>query len=162
MASRPLRPDPDRDTDGDRTDQAGQPDPFPNPHGSVLYDRHVRDRYPRDDAGRSRRDDPTGDIWLFKGSTLADRTIRAATNSPVNHVGMAVAIDDLPPLMWHAELGQSLPDVWTGEHQRGTQLHKLATLSGGSNRYGQRGWMRQIDTEVTRSREDALARDRRS
>ena len=30
--------------------------------------------------------------------------------------------DDLPPLLWHAELGRSLPDVWTGEHQRGTQL----------------------------------------
>jgi hypothetical protein len=99
----------------------------------------------------------TGDIWLFKGSTLADRTIRAATNSPVNHVGMAVAIDDLPPLMWHAELGQSLPDVWTGEHHRGTQLHKLVdAVRVWSNRYGQRAWMRQIDTEVTREQEDAL------
>ena len=67
----------------------------------------------------------TGDVWLFRGRTPADRAIRAATNSPVNHVGMVVAIDDLPPLMWHAELGRSLPDVWTGEHQRGTQLHKM-------------------------------------
>ena len=40
----------------------------------------------------------TGDIWLFRGKSFADLTIRAATNSPVNHVGMAVAIDDLPPL----------------------------------------------------------------
>jgi hypothetical protein len=53
----------------------------------------------------------TGDIWLFRGTSIGDRTIRAATNSPVSHVGMAVAIDDLPPLLWHAELGWSLPDV---------------------------------------------------
>ena len=39
---------------------------------------------------------------------------------------MVVAIDDLPPLLWHAELGRSLPDVWTGERQRGVQLHLLA------------------------------------
>ena len=34
----------------------------------------------------------TGDIWLFRGSAFADRTIRAATNSPVNHVGMSVVL----------------------------------------------------------------------
>ena len=67
----------------------------------------------------------TGDIWLFRGRSLADRAIRAVTNSPINHVGMVVALDDLPPLFWHAELGRSLPDVWTGERQRGVQLHKL-------------------------------------
>ena len=39
---------------------------------------------------------------------------------------MVVALDDLPPLLWHAELGRSLPDVWTGERQRGVQLHLLA------------------------------------
>ena len=68
----------------------------------------------------------TGDIWLFRGRSVADLTIRTLTNSPVNHVGMAVAIDDLPPLLWHAELGHSLPDVWTGERHRGVQLHLLA------------------------------------
>ena len=47
----------------------------------------------------------TGDVWLFRGRKVADRAIQVATNSPVNHVGMAVAIEDLPPLMWHAELG---------------------------------------------------------
>jgi hypothetical protein len=67
----------------------------------------------------------TGDIWLFRGRSAADLAIRALTNSPVNHVGMVVAIDDLPPLLWHAELGRSLPDVWTGQHQRGVQLHHL-------------------------------------
>src|SRR5680860_1427337 len=48
----------------------------------------------------------TGDLWLFRGYSAADRTIRALTNAPVNHVGMAVVLDDLPPLMWHAELGR--------------------------------------------------------
>jgi hypothetical protein len=54
----------------------------------------------------------TGDVWLFRGRKVADRAIQVATNSTVNHVGMSVVISDLPPLMWHAELGKSLPDVW--------------------------------------------------
>jgi hypothetical protein len=68
----------------------------------------------------------TGDVWLFRGRSFADVAIRTVTNAPVNHVGMVVALDDLPPLLWHAELGRSLPDVWTGERQRGVQLHVLA------------------------------------
>jgi len=68
----------------------------------------------------------TGDIWLFRGRSMADVAIRAATNSPVNHVGMVVALEDLPALLWHAELGRSLPDVWSGERERGVQLHLLA------------------------------------
>ena len=51
----------------------------------------------------------TGDVWLFRGRSLADRAIQTVTNSPVNHVGMAVALDDLPPLLWHAELGSRCP-----------------------------------------------------
>ena len=35
----------------------------------------------------------TGDIWLFRGRSIADRAIQTVTNSPVNHVGMVVAID---------------------------------------------------------------------
>src|SRR5262245_27018313 len=50
----------------------------------------------------------TGDLWLFRGSSAADQAIRVVTNAPVNHVGMAVVIDELPPLMWHAELGKGL------------------------------------------------------
>ena len=46
----------------------------------------------------------TGDVWLFRGASVADRAIRTFTNAPVNHVGMVVALDDLPPLLWHAEL----------------------------------------------------------
>jgi hypothetical protein len=34
----------------------------------------------------------TGDVWLFRGHPVADRAIQVATNSPVNHVGMAVAV----------------------------------------------------------------------
>ncbi|HET8619106.1 MAG TPA: hypothetical protein VFM27_09120 [Acidimicrobiales bacterium] len=99
----------------------------------------------------------TGDLWLFRGRSLADRAIRAATNSPVNHVGMVVALDDLPPLLWHAELGRSLPDVWSGSHQRGVQLHLLAgAVTTWRERYGQRAWVRLLDGTIERHHEDRL------
>jgi hypothetical protein len=73
-------------------------------------------------------------------------------------------LEDLPPLLWHAELGRSLPDVWTGTHQRGVQLHDLrdAVLTW-AHRYGQRAWLRQLvgpaaDGGVTREMEDAVLR----
>jgi len=101
----------------------------------------------------------TGDIWLFRGRTAADRAIRITTNSPVNHVGMSVVIDDLPPLMWHAELGRSLPDMWAGTHQRGVQLHVLRDAAVvWANRYDQRGWLRQLDTPISREMEDGVLR----
>ena len=101
----------------------------------------------------------TGDVWLFRGHKMADRAIQVATNSPVNHVGMCVAIEDLPPLMWHAELGRSLPDVWTGDRHRGVQLHDLreAVIVWGA-KYGQRAWLRQLDPVVTGEMEDAVLR----
>jgi hypothetical protein len=99
----------------------------------------------------------TGDIWLFRGRSIADRAIQTVTNSPVNHVGMAVALDDLPPLLWHAELGHSLPDVWTGERQRGVQLHRLEdAVRTWGGRYGQRAWLRQLEGTVDRGHEDRL------
>ena len=99
----------------------------------------------------------TGDIWLFRGGSFADLAIRAVTNSPVNHVGMVVAVDDLPPLLWHAELGRSLPDVWSGERQRGVQLHKLADAARTwDRRYGQRAWVRQLEGTIERRHEDRL------
>ena len=99
----------------------------------------------------------TGDIWLFRGKSIADHAIRAVTNSPVNHVGMAVAIDDLPPLLWHAELGRSLPDVWTGQRQRGVQLHLLReAVTTWNERYGQRAWVRTLDGTIEREQEDRL------
>ncbi|MGO9977530.1 MAG: hypothetical protein ACLP01_33005 [Solirubrobacteraceae bacterium] len=99
----------------------------------------------------------TGDIWLFRGSSAADLAIRTLTNSPVNHVGMVVAIDDLPPLLWHAELGRSLPDVWTGQRQRGVQLHHLAeAVTTWNERYNQRAWVRQLKGTIERHHEDRL------
>ena len=99
----------------------------------------------------------TGDLWLFRGHSGADRAIRTLTNAPVNHVGMAVVLDDLPPLMWHAELGKSLIDMWTGNYQRGVQLHDLRDSAlVWANRYGQQGWLRQLDGEISRAAEDAV------
>ncbi|MDQ2584370.1 hypothetical protein [Saccharothrix yanglingensis] len=101
----------------------------------------------------------TGDVWLFRGSSAADRAIRVTTNSPVNHVGMTVAVEDLPPLMWHAELGRSLPDVWTGTHHRGVQLHDLReAVLVWARRYGQRAWLRQLDLPTTVGQDDAVLR----
>jgi hypothetical protein len=99
----------------------------------------------------------TGDIWLFRGGAFADVAIRTVTNSPVNHVGMVVAIDDLPPLLWHAELGRSLRDVWTGEFQRGVQLHLLGdSVRTWNERYRQRAWVRHLEGAIERHHEDRL------
>lgn len=101
----------------------------------------------------------TGDLWIFRGGTVADRVIQTASNAPVNHVGMALVLDDLPPLMWHAELGRSLRDHWTGEHQRGVQLHDLGeAVTTWQRRYGQRAWLRQLDPQAGRAEEDAALR----
>ena len=100
----------------------------------------------------------TGDLWLFRGRSVADRAIQTLTNSPVNHVGMVVALDDMPPLLWHAELGRSLPDAWTGERHRGVQLHILAdAVRTWDEKYGQRAWMRRLEGgTLTREQEDRL------
>jgi hypothetical protein len=101
----------------------------------------------------------TGDLWLFRGNSVADRVIRTATNSPVNHVGMAVVLDDLPPLIFHAELGKSLEDVWTGKNHRGVQLHYLQdAVLRWCHVYGQSAWLRQISPEVDRDAEDGMLR----
>jgi hypothetical protein len=101
----------------------------------------------------------TGDIWIFRGRSAPDRAIQTMTNSPVNHVGMSVVLEDLPPLLWHAELGRSLPDIWTGNHLRGVQLHDLrAAVAVWGNRYGQRAWLRQLNEDFTPAMEDALLR----
>ena len=104
----------------------------------------------------------TGDLWLFRGHSAADRAIRTVTNAPVNHVGMAVVLDDMPPLMWHAELGKGLRCVWSGAHHRGVQLHDLhEAVTQWCGRYEQRAWLRQLDPGpdgLTRTQEDALLR----
>ena len=101
----------------------------------------------------------TGDVWVFRGRSVPDRAIQFTTNSPVNHVGMAVVLEDMPPLMWHAELGRSLPDMWTGTHHRGVQLHDLRdAVCVWANRYGQRAWLRQLEPPADAGVEEAVLR----
>ena len=101
----------------------------------------------------------TGDIWLFRGGSGPDRAIQAMTNSPVNHVGMTVAIDDLPPLMWHAELGDKLTDMWTASNHRGVQLNDARqSVERWIHHYGQHCWLRQLTPYATRAQEDRLLR----
>ena len=70
---------------------------------------------------------------------------------------MAVVLEDLPPLLWHAELGRSLPDVWSGERQRGVQLHLLAeAVTTWNERYRQRAWVRHLEGTIERHHEDRL------
>jgi hypothetical protein len=101
----------------------------------------------------------TGDIWIFRGHSVPDRAIQLTTNSPVNHVGMSVVIEDLPPLMWHAELGRSLPDLWSGTHHRGVQLHDLRdAVRVWGVRYGQRAWLRQLEPPADQEMENGVLR----
>ena len=101
----------------------------------------------------------TGDVWLFRGHTAADRAIQLTTSSPVNHAGMSAVLDDLPALMWHAELGRSLPDLWSGSRHRGAQLNDLrAAVTLWATRYGQQVWLRQLEPPAGRAMEDALLR----
>ena len=99
----------------------------------------------------------TGDLWLFRGRSAADQAIRTLTNSPVNHVGMAVVLDDLPALMWHAELGRGVLDVWTGTRHRGVQLHDLReAVEQWTGHYRQRAWLRQLEPPVGPEQEAAV------
>jgi hypothetical protein len=101
----------------------------------------------------------TGDIWLFRGDSGPDRAIQTMTNAPVNHVGMTVAIDDLPPLIWHAELGDKLECMWSGGNHRGVQLNDLRqAVERWMLTYGQRCWLRQMTPYATRTQEDDLLR----
>lgn len=101
----------------------------------------------------------TGDIWLFRGTSRPDRAIQSLTNSPVNHVGMTVAIDDLPPLIWHAELGEKLTDMWTGSNHRGVQLHDARqAVQRWMHNYHQRCWLRQLTPYASREQEDRMLR----
>jgi hypothetical protein len=101
----------------------------------------------------------TGDIWLFRGDSGPDRAIQTMSNAPVNHVGMTVAIDDLPPLIWHAELGDKLQCLWSGTNHRGVQLNDLRqSVERWMLTYGQRCWLRQLTPYATREQEDKLLR----
>ena len=145
----------DEDTGGRDTRKTGETDDLPRrSHRTRTLPRVNAPTLTLDEAVAN---SATGDIWLFRGRSAADFAIRAVTNSPVNHVGMVVAIDDLPPLLWHAELGRSLPDVWTGQRQRGVQLHHLPeAVTTWNERYSQRAWVRQLEGTIERHHEDRL------
>jgi hypothetical protein len=97
----------------------------------------------------------TGDIWLFRGHSGPDRAIRTLSNAPVNHVGMTIAVEDLPPLIWHAELGDKLTDVWTGGNHRGVQLHDARqAVERWVHTYQQECWLRQLTPYASREQED--------
>lgn len=97
----------------------------------------------------------TGDLWLFRGRSGPDRAIQSMTNAPVNHVGMTIAIEDLPPLIWHAELGDKLVDMWTGKTQRGVQLNDARqAVERWITHYHQRCWLRQLTPYASREQED--------
>jgi hypothetical protein len=101
----------------------------------------------------------TADVWLFRGRSGADRAIRVVTNAPVNHVAMVVALDDLPPLLWHTELGRTLESVWSGDRHRGAQLNRLdEAVAQWTGRYRQRAFVRPFEGEITRTMEDDLLR----
>jgi hypothetical protein len=97
----------------------------------------------------------TGDIWLFRGGSGPDRAIQTMSNAPVNHVGMTIAVEDLPPLIWHAELGDKLTDMWTGGNHRGVQLNDLRqAVERWIHNYHQRCWLRQLTPYANREQED--------
>lgn len=99
----------------------------------------------------------TGDIWLFRGQSGPDRLIQTLSNSPVNHVGMTVSIDDLPPLMWHAELGCKLTDSWTGDNHRGVQLHDARqAVEQWMGSYDQLCWLRQLTPYASSEQENRV------
>ncbi len=101
----------------------------------------------------------TGDLWLFRGKSGPDRAIQSLTNAPVNHVGMTIAIEALPPLIWHAELGDKLTDMWTGTNHRGVQLNDARqVVERWINNYHQRCWLRQLIPRPTASRRTVRSR----
>lgn len=120
----------------------------PTPYGAGV-DQHTVS------LDRALAETRTGDIWLFRGHSGPDRAIQTLSNAPVNHVGMTVAIDDLPPLIWHAELGDKLLDVWTGTNHRGVQLNDArAAVEQWMGRYQQQCWLRQLTPYADRGQED--------
>ncbi len=68
-----------------------------------------------------------------------------------------MAIDDLPPLIWHAELGDKLLDMWTATNHRGVQLNDARqAVERWAHSYGQRCWLRQLTPFASREQEDNL------
>ena len=75
--------------------------------------------------------------------------------------GPALPLDDAVATAGTGDIwlfrGRSLPDVWTGERQRGVQLHLLRdAVTTWNARYHQRAWMRQLEGTIERRHEDRL------
>ena len=73
---------------------------------------------------------------------------------------MVVALDDLPPLLWHTEPGGPAEDVWTGDAPPWCRQLTPARRASRCDdpQYGQRPYVRQLDGEITREMEDELLR----
>jgi hypothetical protein len=72
---------------------------------------------------------------------------------------MTVAIDDLQPLIWHAELGDKLLDVWTGTNHRGVQLNDLrAAVNHMDGQIPPQCWLRQLSPYANCGQEDRALR----
>ena len=133
----------------------GQPNPLPYASHATSLPKLRAVKESTVSLQRALDETRTGDIWLFRGSSGPDRAIQTMSNSPVNHVGMTIAIEDLPPLIWHAELGDKLTDMWTGGNHRGVQLHDARqAIERWMNNYHQRCWLRELTPYATREQED--------
>ena len=100
----------------------------------------------------------TGDLWLFRGDSVADHAIRTLTNAPVNHVGMAVvarrpAAADVARRARQGAAWTSGPASTTAAYSSTTWT---AAVTQWMDRYEQRGWLRQLSVDVTPAMEDAL------
>jgi hypothetical protein len=69
---------------------------------------------------------------------------------------MVGAIDDLPPLLWHAEIGRSLPDVGPANASAGCSCRLEQAVTQCNERDGQRAWVRALRGTVEREHEDRL------
>ena len=132
----------------------GQPNPLPDAAHSKSVPK-LRGEREHGVAGAGAGRDPDRGYLAVSRLVRPDRAIQSMTNSPVNHVGMTVAIEDLPPLIWHAELGDKLTDMWTGTNHRGVQLNDARqAVERWIHNYGQRCWLRQLTPYANREQED--------
>ena len=69
----------------------------------------------------------TGDIILFRGSTVFSRLIQRATRSPWSHVALVMRLPEYDFLaLWESTGLGTIPDIRSGEITRGVQLAPLS------------------------------------
>ena len=100
----------------------------------------------------------TGDIWLFRGAP--GRTGRSVDDQQPGESRRDDGGDRRPPaVIWHAELGDKLTDMWTGTNHRGVQLNDARqAVERWMPGYDQRCWLRQLTPYATREQEDRVLR----